>query len=103
MNFARDVVAAAPPDDRALVELARDGGRRTWTFGQVTAASQGLAGALAARGAGRGDTVMTVIGNRPEWVLHDGRVLPSRRGGVAVHRAAAPKDLALRIATTGRA
>ncbi len=100
MNFARDVVAAAPPDDRALVELARGGGRRTWTFGQVTAASQGLAGALAARGAGRGDTVMTVIGNRPEWVLtmvacfHLGAVvLPCTEQLRA-------KDLALRITTT---
>ena len=28
-----------------------------------------LAGALRARGVGRGDVVMTLIGNRPEWVL----------------------------------
>ena len=27
-----------------------------------------MAGALAARGVGRGDVVMTVVGNRPEWV-----------------------------------
>src|SRR4051812_25927462 len=27
-----------------------------------------MAGALAARGVGRGDVVMTLIGNRPEWV-----------------------------------
>ena len=27
-----------------------------------------LAGTLAARGVGRGDVVMTLVGNRPEWV-----------------------------------
>ena len=32
---------------------------------------------------------MTLVGNRPEWVLDDGRVLPDRRGRAAVHRAAA--------------
>jgi acyl-coenzyme A synthetase/AMP-(fatty) acid ligase len=69
MNFARDVVDAAPPADRALVELARDGGRREFTFGQVADASARLAGTLAARGVARGDIVMTLIGNRPQWVL----------------------------------
>ncbi len=28
-----------------------------------------MAGALVQRGVGRGDVVMTLIGNRPEWVL----------------------------------
>ncbi len=69
MNFARDVVDAAPPDDRALVELARDGSRREWTFGEVSDHAARLAGALKARGVRRGDVVMTLIGNRPEWVL----------------------------------
>jgi acyl-coenzyme A synthetase/AMP-(fatty) acid ligase len=69
MNFARDVVDAAPPADRALVELARDGGRREFTFGEVADASARLAGTLAARGVVRGDVVMTLIGNRPQWVL----------------------------------
>ena len=32
---------------------------------------------------------MTLIGNRPEWVLSDARVLPPRRRRAAVHRAAA--------------
>ena len=32
-------------------------------------ARQRLAGAFQARGIGRGDVVMTLIGNRPEWVL----------------------------------
>ena len=33
------------------------------------ARSAGLAGALEARGVSRGDVVMTLIGNRAEWVL----------------------------------
>jgi acetyl-CoA synthetase len=69
MNFARDVVDAAPAGDRALVEISRAGERRAWTFGEVADASARLAGTLVARGVGRGDVVMTLIGNRPEWVL----------------------------------
>ncbi len=69
VNFARDVLQAQPPERLALVELARDGGRREWTFGQVQAGSAAMAAALARAGAGRGDVVMTLIGNRPEWVL----------------------------------
>jgi acetyl-CoA synthetase len=69
MNFARDVVDAAPPERRALVVLGRDGSRAEWSFGEVADASARAAGALAARGVERGDVVMTLIGNRPEWVL----------------------------------
>ena len=69
MNFARDVVDAAPPDRRALVALGRDGERRVWSMGQIAHQSARAAGALAARGVGRGDVVMTLVGNRPEWVL----------------------------------
>jgi acetyl-CoA synthetase len=69
MNFARDVVDAAPSSRRALVELARDGRRREWTFGEVADRSSRLANALLSHGVNRGDVVMTIIGNRPEWVL----------------------------------
>lgn len=69
MNFARDVVDAADPGALALVELARDGTRREWRFGEVADAAARLAGTFARCGVGRGDVVMTVIGNRPEWVL----------------------------------
>jgi acyl-coenzyme A synthetase/AMP-(fatty) acid ligase len=69
MNFARDVVDAAPSGDRALVEIDRRGRRREWTFGEVADRSARLAGTLAARGVGRGDVVLTLIGNRSEWVL----------------------------------
>jgi acyl-coenzyme A synthetase/AMP-(fatty) acid ligase len=69
MNFARDVVDRLSPEDRALVELARDGSRREWSFAEVSETAARLAGALQERGVRRGEVVMTLIGNRPEWVL----------------------------------
>ncbi|HXD54874.1 MAG TPA: AMP-binding protein [Solirubrobacteraceae bacterium] len=101
MNFAAEVVDAAPPDRLALVELARDGSRREWTFGEVADRSARLAGTLAARGVGRGDVVMTVIGNRPEWVL---TMLACFRLGAVVlpcTEQLRAKDLRLRIEAAG--
>ncbi|HEY2438641.1 MAG TPA: AMP-binding protein [Solirubrobacteraceae bacterium] len=69
MNFARDVVDSAPAGRRALVEIDREGARREFTFGEVADASARLAGALRARGVDTGDVVLTLIGNRPQWVL----------------------------------
>ena len=69
MNFARTVFEQLPAAGLALVELARDGSRREWTFAEVAERSAALAGTLRSRGIGRGDVVMTLIGNRPEWVL----------------------------------
>ena len=68
MNFTRDVVESAPPRARALVEVARDGARREWTFAETTAAAHGMAAALHSAGVRRGETVLTLVGNRPEWV-----------------------------------
>jgi acyl-coenzyme A synthetase/AMP-(fatty) acid ligase len=69
VNFTRDVLDRLPPGDIALVELTRDGSRREWTYGEVSDRCARLAGALRARGIERGDVVMTLIGNRPEWVI----------------------------------
>jgi acyl-coenzyme A synthetase/AMP-(fatty) acid ligase len=69
LNFAADVVDNAPPERLAIVELARDGSRRELSFGEVSARAGALAGRLEATGIGRGDVVLTLIGNRPEWVL----------------------------------
>lgn len=69
MNFARDLLDAAPPDRRALVTHDAQRGRREWTFGELSARAAALAGTLAAQGVGRGNVVMTLIGSRVEWAL----------------------------------
>jgi acyl-coenzyme A synthetase/AMP-(fatty) acid ligase len=69
VNFTRDVVEASPPRNRALVELRRDGSRREWTFGEIAEAAGKVAARLHSQGLRRGDVVMTLIGNRSEWVL----------------------------------
>ncbi len=101
MNFARDVLDAAPPAKRALVELTREGSRREWSFGELAEGSARVAGALAQRGVGRGDVVMTLIGNRPEWVL---TMLACFRIGAVVlpcTEQLRAKDLRLRIEVAG--
>src|SRR3954468_23066368 len=97
MNFARDLVDAADPGRRALVALDRDGARREWTFGEVAEGAGALAGALAAREVRGGDVVLTLIGNRPEWVLT--MVACFRIGAVVLPCAEQlrGKDLALRL------
>ena len=97
MNFARDVVEAAPPRNRALVELTRDGGRREWTFGDVAAGAAAVAARLDDHGLRRGDVVLTLVGNRSEWVL--AMVACFRLGLVALPctEQLRPKDLALRL------
>jgi acyl-coenzyme A synthetase/AMP-(fatty) acid ligase len=82
MNFALDVVEKAPPNRLALIALGRDGSRSEITFGQVTDRSARLAGALATRGIRRGNVVMTIVGNRPEWVY--AMVACFRMGAVAL-------------------
>ncbi len=98
VNFARDVVDAAEPRALALVELTRDGRRREWTFGEVAEGSARLAGWLEAWGVRRGDVVLTLVGNRPEWVM--AMVACFRIGAVVLPctEQLRPKDLAERIA-----
>ena len=97
MNFALDVVDSADPGRLALVALDRDGGRREASFGEVADRSARLAGALAKAGVGRGDVVMTLVGNRPEWVY--AMVACFRLGAVALpcSEQLRPADLRARI------
>src|SRR5207248_2002346 len=97
VNFARDVVDAAPRHRPALVALDGEGSRRMVTFGEVSERSSRLASTLAARGAGRGDVVMTVIGNRPDWVF--AMLACFRIGAVALPctEQLRPKDLRARM------
>jgi acyl-coenzyme A synthetase/AMP-(fatty) acid ligase len=69
VNFARDVVDAAEGSRTALVALGGDGSRSELGFGEVSDRSARLAGTLLRHEVQPGDVVMTVIGNRPEWVL----------------------------------
>jgi acetyl-CoA synthetase len=69
VNFTRDVLEQLPGAQTALIELARDGSRREWSFAEIGAGSAGLAGTLCSHGVRRADVVMTLIGNRPEWVM----------------------------------
>jgi acyl-coenzyme A synthetase/AMP-(fatty) acid ligase len=100
MNFARDLVDSAPPDRTALIELARDGRRREWSFAEVSDRSARLAGTLARHGVARGDVVMTLIGSRPEWVLT--MVACFRIGAVALacNEQLRAHDLSQRIAAS---
>jgi acyl-coenzyme A synthetase/AMP-(fatty) acid ligase len=100
VNFAGEVVDRGPSDRLALVELTRGGERREWTFGEVAERSARLAGALRARGVQRGDVVMTLIGNRAEWVLT--MVACFRIGAVVLPctEQLRAKDVRMRIAAT---
>jgi acetyl-CoA synthetase len=97
VNFASEVLDRRSPHQLALLELARDGSRREWSFGEVAERSARLAGSLRGLGVGRGDVVMTLIGNRPEWVL---TMLACMRTGAVVlpcTEQLRAKDLRMRI------
>src|SRR5437588_1720239 len=100
MNFARDVVEAAPANGRAVVEITQDGARREWTFGEISDKSARLATHLERRGVIEGETVMTLIGNRPEWVLT--MVACFRIGAVVLpcNEQLRARDLRLRLMAT---
>jgi acyl-coenzyme A synthetase/AMP-(fatty) acid ligase len=97
-NFAVSVVEAAPPQRLALVELARDGSRREWCFAEVASAARRMAAELHRRGVRRGDVVLTLVGNRPDWVV--AMVACFRQGFVVLpcNEQLRPKDLRLRLA-----
>lgn len=59
----------SPASRLGIVSIDAEGNRQDWYFGELVANSAGLSGAFAARGVGRGDVVMTLVGNRIEWVL----------------------------------
>ncbi|MGZ6673951.1 MAG: acyl-CoA synthetase [Solirubrobacteraceae bacterium] len=98
MNFARDVVEAADPQRLALVERPRHGHpRREWSFGEVARFAGTVAYHFGEMGLRRGDVVLTLIGNRPEWVL---TMLACFRQGYVVlpcTEQLRPKDLRQRL------
>ncbi|WP_445151473.1 acyl-CoA synthetase [Baekduia sp. Peel2402] len=100
MNFAVEVVEGADPDALALVELARDGARREHRFGAVAGAVRTMAAHLHQQGVRRGDVVLTLVGNQPDWVV--AMVACFRQGYVVLPctEQLRPKDLALRLEVT---
>ncbi|HKF83653.1 MAG TPA: AMP-binding protein [Solirubrobacterales bacterium] len=59
----------SPASRLGIVSVDAEGNRRNHYFGELVAQSAGLSGSFAARGVKRGDVVMTLVGNRIEWVL----------------------------------
>ncbi len=59
----------SPASRLGVVSIDAEGNRRDHYFGELVAQSAGLSGAFAAQGVQRGDVVMTLVGNRIEWVL----------------------------------
>jgi acyl-coenzyme A synthetase/AMP-(fatty) acid ligase len=97
-NFARDVVAARPSGELAIITLDAGGERREWTFGQLTEAAGALASTFAGQGIERGDVVLTLVGSRIEYVLS---ILAGLWIGAPVlpcSEQLRPKDVALRLA-----
>src|SRR4029453_1007770 len=103
MNWARDTVESADLARLALVERSRDGARLEWTFGEVSREARAGAPRRAELGARRGDVVLTLVGNRPEWVAT--MVACFRQGHVVLPctEQLRPKDLRLRLDAAGPA
>jgi acyl-coenzyme A synthetase/AMP-(fatty) acid ligase len=97
VNFV-ELMERSPASRLGIVAIDAEGARRDWYFGELIAQSAGLSGAFAARGVRRGDVVMTLVGNRIEWVLS--LLACWRMGAVALpcNTQLRRQDLALRVA-----
>ncbi|CAB4871277.1 unannotated protein [freshwater metagenome] len=97
VNPTAEIVQQADPDRLALLSLGYGGERRQWSFADVAEFSSRFGGWLQSNGVAQGDTVMTVLGSRPEWVLAMLGIW--RIGAVALpcHSSLRPHDLDLRI------
>src|SRR6185312_12411440 len=97
VNIIDDLMERSPASRLGILAVDGDGNRRDWYFGELIATSAGLSGAFAARGVKRGDVVMTLVGNRIEWVLS--LLACWRMGAVALpcNTQLREKDLELRI------
>lgn len=98
MNIIDDLMERAPASKLGIVAIDPEGRRRDWHYGELIATSAGLSGAFATRGVKRGDVVMTLVGNRIEWVLT--LLACWRMGAVALpcNTQLRRKDLELRVA-----
>lgn len=88
---------AERPPGPALIELARDRSRREFSFAEVMDTAAAYAGVFTARGVAPGDVVLSLIGNRPEWVF---TMMACWRMGAVVlpcNEMLRAKDLRLRV------
>ena len=96
-----DVVAADRPDQPALVIVEQDGSVGSWTYRELSARSDLVAGWLAANGVARGDRIVLMLGNQVElWEI----VLAAIKLGAVIIPASTlltPDDLADRVARGG--
>jgi acyl-coenzyme A synthetase/AMP-(fatty) acid ligase len=97
VNIIDDLMERAPASTLGIVAIDPEARRRDWYYGELIATSAGLSGAFAARGVKRGDVVMTLVGNRIEWVLT--LLACWRMGAVALpcNTQLRRKDLELRV------
>jgi len=102
VNFI-ELMEESPASRLGIVAVDAEGNRRDWHFGELIACSAGLSGAFAARGVKRGDVVMTLVGNRIEWVLS--LLACWRMGAVALpcNTQLRRHDLAVRVAAANPA
>jgi acyl-coenzyme A synthetase/AMP-(fatty) acid ligase len=100
VNLIEDLMERSPASRLGIVAIDAEGNRRDWHFGELIACSAGLSGAFAARGVRRSDVVMTLVGNRIEWVLT--LLACWRMGAVALPCSTQLRrgDLELRVAET---
>jgi acyl-coenzyme A synthetase/AMP-(fatty) acid ligase len=96
-NFISNVVEALPSGRRGLVELAADGSRREWNFGEIADVSCRFAGVLLEHGVQKGDRVLILMGNRPEWVFTLTACWGIGAVAVPCNKQLRPRDLAKRI------
>jgi acyl-coenzyme A synthetase/AMP-(fatty) acid ligase len=103
LNLIEDLLEQSPASRLGIVAVDAEANRRDWYFGELIACSAGLSGAFAARGVRRGDVVMTLVGNRIEWVLS--MLACWRMGAVALpcNKQLRRHDLELRVAAANPA
>jgi len=97
VNPTAEIVQKANPDRLALLSLQYGGERRQWSFADVAEFSSRFGGWLQSNGVKPGETVLTLLGSRPEWVFAMLGIW--RIGAVALpcHKSLRPHDLDLRI------
>jgi acetyl-CoA synthetase len=100
VNLIEDLMERSPASRLGIVAVDGEANRRDWHFGELIACAAGLSGAFAARGVKRGDVVMTLVGNRIEWVLT--LLACWRMGAVALpcNTQLRRQDLELRVAAS---